>query len=654
MMKRYFSFSLMGKVVLALAAVGILPLVIHYFQADKMGQALVNQSQMTQLATVRGVADQIAARLQLWSALVEASALSPSISNGPSSTEAGHALTNLLRSRSDILSAGLYLFEDGEAKVVQQASREGLDAGTLEHTLAPLDPRPWLVTSGPQGAWVRVRQAVPGWDGVVLLAVAHFTDLDTVLRPQEKLGRGDVELVLVEAPERVITGYLSSLEAFPASFRQQAASGELGAGADEIEGPGGNLVVSHADVPGVDWYLLSLQSEEVAKSAAGEVRGFAIKVFLWVLALASGLAVWAFLSIVQPIRSLVRAQRHLAGLASEPTAGTEIEQLQDAFLQLEQNMHDREAMSKVFLGRFQVIETLGVGAMGTVFRGFDPKLKRQVALKTFKLGEQIAVEEREELSQTLVREAVALARIHHPNIVTVFDIVEDGSAAFIAMELVEGVSLEAYLYQVKSLEPQQTVALGILVLEALAAAHENGIVHHDVKPANILLGEEHTVKVTDFGIAEVLSSTSKNHEVVCGTPGYLPPETLKGKGYHERSDLFAVGVVLYQCMVGQRPFDGRNPKEIMVETLVGNPISVRRLRPEVPEALAEFVHSLLSAEPEARPTSARSARESLGALAKEGLRWRPEPFRKRGRDAKNKDLARLHTSMVPTRQFSRL
>jgi serine/threonine-protein kinase len=246
---------------------------------------------------------------------------------------------------------------------------------------------------------------------------------------------------------------------------------------------------------------------------------------------------------------------------------------------------------------------------------------------------------------------VTLARIHHPNIVTVYDIVDDGSAAFIAMELVEGVSLEDYLGSEERLPQQQVVALGILVLRAIAAAHENGIVHHDIKPANILLGEDDAVKVTDFGIAEVLSKASKGGSVVCGTPGYLPPETLLGKGYDAQSDLFAVGVVLYQCLLGHRPFGGRSAKEIMVETLVASPPPIRQLRPEVTVSLEGIILRLLAAEPAKRPENAKQAENLLQQIAGDGLHWRPKPFKKRRRDGNDKEMVRPHTSMLPTYQL---
>jgi len=223
------------------------------------------------------------------------------------------------------------------------------------------------------------------------------------------------------------------------------------------------------------------------------------------------------------------------------------------------------------------------------------------------------------LAEQLEREAITLARLNHPNIVTVYDAASDGHRGFLAMELVEGISLDRYLHQEGTLPIEQTVAVGVAIARALDEAHRSGVLHQDIKPGNILLGKDGSIKVTDFGIAELLGraggsaelDVEKKRDLVCGTPGYLAPEVARGRGSTPRSDLFALGVVLYQRLTGKRPFSGKSPQEVLVATVSGRVQSLHHLRADVPVALARVVHHLLAKEPEARPASGLSVAQAL-------------------------------------------
>jgi serine/threonine-protein kinase len=205
--------------------------------------------------------------------------------------------------------------------------------------------------------------------------------------------------------------------------------------------------------------------------------------------------------------------------------------------------------------------------------------------------------------------------------------VEDApEGAFIAMEYVQGVSLERLLWRRGRLDASEVIPLGVGIARGLAVAHERGIMHRDVKPANILLGMDASIKVTDFGIADLFTSGgSSPADSIFGTPGYVPPESLEGRGTSRSGDLFALGVVLYQCLSGIAPFAGRNVAEILKATLFGDYRPLRRLVPEVPADLESLIGHLLERDPARRPADAGAVAAELERMALEGhLRWRLE------------------------------
>jgi serine/threonine-protein kinase len=287
-------------------------------------------------------------------------------------------------------------------------------------------------------------------------------------------------------------------------------------------------------------------------------------------------------------------------------------------------MHDRDAVGQVFLGRYQVLEPLGMGGMGTVFKGYDPKLQRFVALKTLHLDRALARDDASEQLSSLLREAVTVARFSHANIVAVYDLEDLPDAAFVAMEFVDGRSLERHLMEARVMTPDQAVPLAAAVARGLAAAHAQQVIHRDVKPANVLLGRDGSIKIADFGIAGALSRLAQNSDMVWGTPGYLPPEALKGEGQTERGDLFALGVILHECLLGANPFEGRDVDEMVRRSLEDEAPPLRTARGDVPPELEALVTALLQKEPERRPESAGHVADRLERMAVEReWRWSP-------------------------------
>jgi CheY-like chemotaxis protein len=301
----------------------------------------------------------------------------------------------------------------------------------------------------------------------------------------------------------------------------------------------------------------------------------------------------------------VRQLRAAAALAAPPAVNAAMLAAIEARLQY-------GATEVVPLGRFELRGILGRGSMGTVFQAWDTKLERWVAIKTVRAGVGMAEFWDGDLVRSLVAEAAMVARFNHPHIVSVFDVQDATDAAYIVMELIDGVSLEDLLQSTRLGVPAVVPLLGA-VASALAAAHGLGVLHRDVKPGNVLLGRDGAIKLTDFGIASLVSS--RMHGTVFGTPGYVPPEALRGRGFEASGDLFALGALAYRCLTGQPAFVGRTPDEVMLSSLSGRVLPVHEGCPDVPAELAAMVTGLLERDPERRLGDAAFVTGQLGQMA---------------------------------------
>lgn len=208
------------------------------------------------------------------------------------------------------------------------------------------------------------------------------------------------------------------------------------------------------------------------------------------------------------------------------------------------------------LGKYSITGVLGEGAMGVVYRGFDPGIQRVVALKTIRRSLAESSDTAATLAARFRNEAQAAGRLQHPGIVAVYDYGDEGDIAYIAMEYVEGATLARYLAGDTRFGEDDVVSLVAQLLDALEHAHAHGVWHRDIKPANLLLAHDGRLKVADFGIARIASVNLTQVTSIVGTPGYMAPEQLLGKAIDGRADLYAVGVLLYQLLVGKPPFSG--------------------------------------------------------------------------------------------------
>ncbi|MFV0315537.1 MAG: protein kinase domain-containing protein [Microthrixaceae bacterium] len=265
-------------------------------------------------------------------------------------------------------------------------------------------------------------------------------------------------------------------------------------------------------------------------------------------------------------------------------------------------------LGTVISGRYRLTEPLGQGGMAQVFKAYDETLGRQVAVKV--MHPHLAGDD------TFVRrfrqEAIAAARLTHPGIVGVYDTCSDGTYEAIVMELLDARTLREVLDERGTLDTQSVRRIGLRLLDSLETAHTSGLVHRDIKPSNILLCTDGRVKVADFGIAKAEDQTDlTNVDSVVGTASYLSPEQLEGEVVDGRSDLYALGLVIYECLVGRLPFSGDTGAAVALARLHTDPVDPRRFRSDVPPGLATTVMRALQRDPADRFTDAAEFRAAL-------------------------------------------
>jgi eukaryotic-like serine/threonine-protein kinase len=257
-------------------------------------------------------------------------------------------------------------------------------------------------------------------------------------------------------------------------------------------------------------------------------------------------------------------------------------------------MLDGGGIEKPMLGRYEVEKELGKGAMGIVYLGRDPKISRVVAIKTMALAQEFDADEVDEVKERFFREAETAGRLNHPNIVTIYDAGEEHDLAYIAMEFLKGHDLARYCKPDNLLEMNVVISIVARSAEGLHFAHQQNVVHRDIKPANIMYEpESDIVKITDFGIARITDSSKTKTGMVLGTPSYMSPEQLAGKKVDGRSDLFSLGVMLYQMLSGALPFKAESMASLMFKITNEDAADARTIRSDIPEGVAIIINRAL-------------------------------------------------------------
>jgi len=248
------------------------------------------------------------------------------------------------------------------------------------------------------------------------------------------------------------------------------------------------------------------------------------------------------------------------------------------------------------LGRYKILKELGRGAMGLVYLGKDPTIQRFVAIKTMRLDHIDEPDKVQEIKARFFREAESAGRLSHPNIVTIYDAGEQDELGYIAMEFVEGQSLKEGSRKSNLMPLPEVVQTLACVADALDYAHQQGVVHRDIKPANIMITRDRLVKVMDFGIAKMASSNKTQTDVVLGTPTYMSPEQIAGKKVDGRSDVFSLGVVLFELLTGQPPFTADNLSALLFAIAQHPHPDLHTLRQDLPPMFQEVINRALQKE----------------------------------------------------------
>ncbi len=278
-----------------------------------------------------------------------------------------------------------------------------------------------------------------------------------------------------------------------------------------------------------------------------------------------------------------------------------------------------------FIGRYRIIKILGRGAMGQVYLAHDPKIDRLVAIKTIIQDANIPAAERDENHQRFLREAQAAGKLLHPVIVTIFDVAEEEGEMYIAMEYIEGESLEKYVQKEHLLPYNKVLDMVRQAAEGLDYAHKFQVVHRDIKPANIMVIEGRAIKITDFGLAKNPSTSITQAGMLVGTPNYMSPEQIQGVELDGRSDLFSLGVVFYELLTGGRPFTGKSISTVIYKILHENPPGLDTVLPPLPPGVAPLVIRALAKKAEDRYASGAEFSAALRKVIASGSASIPRP-----------------------------
>jgi serine/threonine protein kinase len=274
-------------------------------------------------------------------------------------------------------------------------------------------------------------------------------------------------------------------------------------------------------------------------------------------------------------------------------------------------------VSRAQMGKYLVEKQIGKGAMGAVYLGYDPATDTKVALKTMALAQEFSGAELADARSRFLREAEMAGRLHYPDIVAILDAGEEEGVAYIAMELVQGTDLSQFTRPDKLLPLPKALDILARVAEALDYAHSRGVTHRDIKPANIMVDLEHdVVKVMDFGVARVADATRTRTGVVLGTPTFMSPEQLSGQNVDGRSDLYSLGVSMFQLLTGQLPYRNDSMAALMRAITRETAPNICTIRPDLPEALGDIVALALEKHPNTRYASGRDMAQDIRAVAK--------------------------------------
>jgi serine/threonine protein kinase len=278
------------------------------------------------------------------------------------------------------------------------------------------------------------------------------------------------------------------------------------------------------------------------------------------------------------------------------------------------------------IGRYKIVRELGRGAMGVVYHAIDPNIGRPVAIKTIHLGEGRKPEEQDRLRERLFREARSAGMLSHPGIVTIYDVEHQGELAYIAMEFVDGPTLDQVLSEDPPIAPAKLFSVLAQTAAALDYAHQKGIIHRDIKPANIMLAADGTSKITDFGIAKITTSDQLTMTgAIVGTPHYMSPEQVQGQAVDGRSDQFSLAVIAYEALTGEKPYTGEHLTTVVYKIVTEEPAPPHRLNPSLSGPIENTLRKALAKKPDQRYRNCQEFIETLEKAAASTKGWKLMP-----------------------------
>jgi serine/threonine-protein kinase len=277
------------------------------------------------------------------------------------------------------------------------------------------------------------------------------------------------------------------------------------------------------------------------------------------------------------------------------------------------------------VGRYQIVEELGRGAMGIVYQALDPAIGRTIAIKSIRLEDLTDTAERERLRERLVREAQSAGILSHPGIVTIYDIAEEEGMAYIFMEFVNGPPLEKMLLREQTPDKETLISIFRQTAAALDYAHKKGIVHRDIKPANIMIHEDGTAKITDFGVAKIVSQQMTLSGAMMGTPSYMSPEQVQGAAITGRADQFSLAVIAYEVLTGEKPFVAEYLPTLLFKIVREEPLSAKRLNPTLGAQVDTVLRKALAKNPADRYETCVEFINALSTACNASQGWMPLP-----------------------------
>ena len=278
------------------------------------------------------------------------------------------------------------------------------------------------------------------------------------------------------------------------------------------------------------------------------------------------------------------------------------------------------------IGRYKIVRELGRCAMGVVYHAIDPNIGRPVAIKTIHFGDNRKPEDIDRMRERLFREARSAGMLSHPGIVTVYDVEQQGDLAYIAMEYVDGPTLDQMLSEPAPLDAERMFSILGQTAVALDYAHSKGIVHRDIKPANIMLSADGTAKIADFGIAKIAAAENLTMTgSIVGTPHYMSPEQVQGQTVDGRSDQFSLAVIGYEMLTGEKPYTGEHLTTVVYKIVAEEPVPPHRLNPSLSTGIYNVLRKALAKKPDGRYRNCQDFIESLEKACGATKGWKSMP-----------------------------